>query len=64
MTNFFTGRAYLQCNLYKHSIVCNSKNYVCNVDVLSDICDDLHYLWHFKLRQVNLIKFPLCQGMI
>ena len=48
-SNLFIGNAYLKCNLFKLSIICNSKAYVCNVDARSNICDDLHYLWHLRL---------------
>ena len=38
--SLFIGRAYLQCNLFKPSLVCN--NYVYNIDAPSNIFDDLH----------------------
>ena len=52
--NLFIGRAYLQCNLFKLSIVC--KNFVYNVDVSSNIFDDLRYLWHLRLEYMNFDK--------
>ena len=55
-SNLFIGLAYLKCNLFKQSIVCNSKTHVCNVDVRRNICDDLHYLCHLRLWRVNFDK--------
>ena len=63
--NFLIGRGYLCCNLFKLSLICNSKNMVCN----TNMCDDLHYLWHLRLANVNFGKvsfmsknnlIPLC----
>ena len=52
MCNFFIGRAYLCCNLFKLSLNCNFENMVFNINM----CDDLHYLWHLRLAYVNFGK--------